>query len=900
MNIKFENVRKNPLIKNSYISFTVLFAFILPFLFLQFALYKKSILVGDGLNEHTAFLAFYGGWLRKIASNFIHGNFKIPTFSFSLGFGADVISTLSWFCVGDPLNLLAVFFPKSCAYGLFVFLAVLRLYLLGISFTFYAREHGFSKRAVILGALSYSFSGYAVFVGLRHPYFLNPMIYLPLLCLGIDRIFANKKPFLFVASLFFACVSNYYFFYMLSIFVFIYALVRYFFAFDKTGIKSFFEVFLKTFSFYLLGVAMAAVILLPNIYGFLTASRTTEIINVPLLYDLNYYANLFFSPVAPSSFGSYGVLGFSAPLLIASVFLFTLKDKTALQLKIFISIGLVFFCLPILAHITNGFNYLTNRWSFAFAFPVCFSFVYVFEKLCVASKKELKIPLFLVLVQNLLILVACAVDSNIRQQYILCYCFSLTFIAILYFLFSKRINPKKFIFASVIFGLVLNSTVRFSPYGLNYLEKYNEKGIYSGNFKSNTDIEIKKLESEDFFRYDEENKFSTNNAAIFGTHGTNYYYSTVNIHLTEFNEATALATTNDMSCHSLNRRRHLQDLFAVKYFVLPSSTAYTPESMAFIKEFNTYGGKKKLYKIENDSAFAQFYTTSIDASDLSLKNLTPLEKQEVFAQTAVIYDDNKNQVDSLSKFDFAQSEIKERIMKKNISFSFDDGIRIEGNKILVSKKGARLGLDFSGEETYSSKKELYLLFKNLVYTTDKQEKPHCSVVLNNSSGEQGSYFQFTSANDSVGHTKMPCFGLQDTSSGKFYVNFEYKGEYEFEEISVFALEEMAKKDFDESTASSPLLKTNQIEIKANLAERKFARFSVPYSSGWKIFIDGKKTESFRCNAAFLGCFVDSGAHEIRLEYSTPFFRLGAIVSLVGFIIFVLFVVADFKRKKKGE
>ena len=76
-------------------------------------------------------------------------------------------------------------------------------------------------------------------------------------------------------------------------------------------------------------------------------------------------------------------------------------------------------------------------------------------------------------------------------------------------------------------------------------------------------------------------------------------YSISDIHLMQLYEELCLATTNNMRCSSLNRRSALQKLFAVKYFVLPTKTEYIPEYMTFVKEFDTYAEKKKLYRLNN-------------------------------------------------------------------------------------------------------------------------------------------------------------------------------------------------------------------------------------------------------------------------------------------------------------
>ncbi|MDY2616142.1 MAG: YfhO family protein, partial [Treponema succinifaciens] len=481
----------------TFLIYSLLFCLLVPLCFFQFFVYGKSFCSGDGITEHTAFLAFYGEWLRTIAYNFIHGKFIVPTFSFSLGFGADIISSLTWFCIGDPLNLLSIFVPKNGTYILFVFLAVLRFYLSGISFIFYCNTHKFQKNIIPFGAISYSFCGYALFVGIRHPYFLNPLIFLPLLCIGIDKILDRKSPMFFIIFSFLACVCNYYFFYMLSFFAFVYAAVRFFFVVKierKFLCKEFFKTFFRAFGFYMIAVMMAAFILLPSAYGFLTASRTTEKIEVNFFYSLAYYANLFSSVSSPASVGGFfGSIGFAPVVFVTLLFLFTLNDKISKQLKIFILLGVLFFICPFFGHFINGFNYITNRWCFAFAFLGCVSFVYAFPIFCKSSFKELKIPLLIAVVQNLLVVFSCIISQARRQHYALCYIYSLAVFLILYFLIKKRKDIRIFSLVSIFIGIVVIAFVRYSPYGLSYLDDFREFGIYEGNVAKNTDIEISKL-----------------------------------------------------------------------------------------------------------------------------------------------------------------------------------------------------------------------------------------------------------------------------------------------------------------------------------------------------------------------------------------------------------------------
>ncbi|WP_294425716.1 YfhO family protein, partial [uncultured Treponema sp.] len=85
-----------------------------------------------------------------------------------------------------------------------------------------------------------------------------------------------------------------------------------------------------------------------------------------------------------------------------------------------------------------------------------------------------------------------------------------------------------------------------------------------------------------------------------------------------------------------------------------------------------------------------------------------------------------------------------------------------------------------------------------------------------------------------------------------------------------------------------------------LNEKQFVRFSMPYSKGWKIFVDGKETKSYRCDIAFIGTFVDSGNHSVVLKYSTPFLNTGLITSFAGLAILVVLCFYLKSRRKENE
>ena len=72
-------------------------------------------------------------------------------------------------------------------------------------------------------------------------------------------------------------------------------------------------------------------------------------------------------------------------------------------------------------------------------------------------------------------------------------------------------------------------------------------------------------------------------------------------------------------------------------------------------------------------------------------------------------------------------------------------------------------------------------------------------------------------------------------------------------------------------------------------------FSIPYESGWKIYVDGQETEMLAFQEAFLSVYLEEGQHTIELKYMTPGLAIGAIISV---ICIGLFILTEKMRKKE--
>ena len=91
--------------------YSLLFVIAAIVTFGYFVVNKKSFVWHlDGLEQHNLALSYYGSWLRQIVKNiFVEHTFTVPMWNFSIGYGADIITTLNYYVLGEPLNLLSIF-----------------------------------------------------------------------------------------------------------------------------------------------------------------------------------------------------------------------------------------------------------------------------------------------------------------------------------------------------------------------------------------------------------------------------------------------------------------------------------------------------------------------------------------------------------------------------------------------------------------------------------------------------------------------------------------------------------------------------------------------------------------------------------------------------------------------
>lgn len=116
-----------------YILYTIVFAAISLFIYSCFYFNGKSLIWShDGVPQHINALAYYGKYLRNVLQTLVtEHKLSLPMWDMHIGYGSDILTTLHYYAIGDPLTLLSVFVPEKDTEILYEILIFLRIYLAG-------------------------------------------------------------------------------------------------------------------------------------------------------------------------------------------------------------------------------------------------------------------------------------------------------------------------------------------------------------------------------------------------------------------------------------------------------------------------------------------------------------------------------------------------------------------------------------------------------------------------------------------------------------------------------------------------------------------------------------------------------------------------------------------------
>ncbi len=917
---------------------------------------RSLVYHSDGWRQHIKALTYYGKWLRGTARHLLGGGKGVQTFTFGLGYGADVLTTLQYYCFGDPLTFPVIFVPTSCVIWFYEFLVLFRPWLSGAFFIAYCRYRSGKTEgnaaAFLTGALIYAFSGTTMYIGLLHPYFLVPMVWLPLMLLGAEKYISEKKPLLFVLAVAAAALSNFYFFYMLAVFTAGCCVLRLLALYGvKDGIRRGFKLFL----YAAVGTAMAGAVLVPVLVQFANDPRAKAGYSTALFYPPEYYRQLFRNAVSFINHPLYDTeLCFPVTALAALAILLAAKGHR--YLKAVLGILTLMVLLPYAGKAMNGFAYVINRWGWAFAMLAGYIAFRVYsddQKRDDQERDDAKAGRagIRTLISGAILLLFTVLCHRLGQtdypgmtaSLILLW---VSFAAGAALLYLKQKDVKKAAAAQwcitvlTVVSIAVNAWYGYSEGQGNFPSEFMErmgKDSYEEVLRSTEEravlaaaqsaagdpVQDGTPAAEQFYRYSGRN-LTWNAAMMDGISSTQFAFSFANGAVSDYFMAVGNNDEQNFAYFGLDDRMMLLALAGVKYYSLTYDNWFEYQFIPY--GYRDLGMIEGYHLYENLIPLPLGYGYESYVTDETFGQLTTTQRQEAMLQGVVTDSEaaagiaGKYAVTQLVEDDAAGSS--EGSLPGRLIFSEElpaftvepgEGAQLIGGDaggescsgFKVTQPGAEVRVRFDG----AGECETYIAFDNL--EIEGNDEIYGIVFAAYSGGEK--------TTDKTLSYKTPksqyysgwkdfavnlCHSAQSVE--EIVITFPQAGTYTFDRMRIVCQGADTYVSGVEKLRAAGMygadLHENPVSFATNLVTAGYSTpkdvilcLSIPWSRGWSAEVDGVPQELVRANIMYMALPVSSGDHEITLRYATPGGHAGIALSAAGILMFILLVLAQKKR-----
>ena len=778
--------------------------------------------------------------------------------------------------LSSPLSFLIFLFDKEDISYAITFIVAFKCILSATSFSYYLKK-SFNKDNYFLSAFGilYAFSAYFL-AYYWNVMWLDAMIMLPLIALGIEKIFKTGDIKLYTVSLVILFFANYYMGYMCCIFAVLYFFVCFINTYSNDGKLNENAVYEKKYStkalmnnvFINRGVKFA--------FASIIAALICAITLVPVFMILKNSSAT--SGTFPQTFKSYfdlldlitshfalleTTIRSSGDNVLPNIYtgiltfillpLFLVNNKIKLKEKATYVVLIIFFvfcfnnnCAEYIWHAFHFPNDLPYRYSYMYSFIIAvmgYKTILNFKGIKVKdiAYTGLAIISFVIICQKFL-------TNKMTNSTIYATIIFVTLWCGFLFLFKNK-NAQKKTVSFVLVTFILCETIISSIVGLP-LNQDNKN--YKENYKTYTDA-INYIDNKDsgFYRTELCYLNTRMDPAYYGYNGISVFSSMAYESYSQLQSSLGMQS-NKVNSYTYNTQTPVYNMmFNIKYLI-QTDVSLAPSSNLYKKIHTTSDKKSNVYESKYNLPIAYCVNSKID--DWVTDEGNPFEIQSDFVKLATGYSNvfkpvkyNSTDFDAVSGDDVTEngtywlekSDSSSNYGTETVSLS----PTIDGNLYLYVKSSDLKTITVNSEKVSDitqSMEDAYIL--DLGYH-NKGDEVLVSLDASKMESESTSFDFY-------------CYTADDTVVKNMYNS-------------------LAGNSLNVESYSDTTIKGT---VKAK--ENCYLYSSIPYDDGWSVYVDGKKAETFEIGGTLLAIELTPGQHKIEYKYFPVGFLYGIIISAV--------------------
>ena len=831
---------------------------------------KNSFSSIDSMHQYVPFFSDYQRKLQSGESLF---------YSWNIGMGQNFLSLFMYY-IASPLNLILILFPRTGIFSAFTILVIVKASFTAGAFSYWlSRRRGAISNNLMISGFGIAFALGNYLIGYHwNVMWMDCIMMLPLAVLGLERIFRDESPKLYILSLFYILYCNYYIAFIICIF-----LVLWFFAHRQGKVKDFFRHGFKFAGCSILAAGMAAFSLLTAFLGIMqTASAGKG-------FPENGWFGSFFAllkqhffltkPIDMDNFDG-GLNAYCGVIVIPLFFLFLLSDRFSkaerIRKLLLLSFLMFSFNNTILNFIWHGFHD-------QYGIPNRFSFVYCFVLLTIGYESFARLRqtetwrLVAAGVLSIGFFVTCYIMDKpkgiLNGTWMLVITIALI-LAYMVFMILRQRRVMRIVSSSIAIASIFvveictNGALGFFAVDVANGDYY---GKYTTDMKTAVEAIAKKNEEEGvvFCREDMAMPKMLDEATYNGMRSVGTFCSTV--------DGKLVSTMGRLGCYEganeflfYGGNPVLNTLIGVKYIYVRN------DDYAGIASHSepVYDDGKTVKVYENPDALPIGYMTGED-----VLTWDPYHSDRVDGVRAM--------VDTLCG-------------EKNIYVSQSPVLEAKGENGRVWVTGNRSHVvnfkrDDSGKALKAS--AIFTVTETGTHVIETRQNGVKKLVYKKN-GQQMGRDRYQSQLFNLGYLKK---GDQVEITMEFGEDASESGTFSLYDYTV---NEEAYQRMVEKLSSQGLQVTyardGKLDGTIDVKEDGVLFTTIPYDQGWTVEVDGKKVQTEKAGDTFLALRLDAGHHEVKMRYVSPGFKTGLLISAACWAFFLLLCHIWRKRRRLYE
>ena len=790
--------------------------------------------------------------------------------------------------LGSPFNFIVWLFPRNAILEGLLTMMCVKVGAIGLAMSVYlSRGKGFKKLTTVIFSIVYALCAYTI-VQTMNPMWLDGVMALPLICLGLEKFIDTGRFRLLVAAWVYAFVTCFYIGFMLAIFSVIYYILYMVVTKSESAREHFFRKSFQVLGLGVTAVMISAFMIIP-VYESLSYGKFefsvpdySLVENFPLIELLDKLLPNSYDTVRMTGL-PFIYCGIITVLLLPAYFL--CKDiRRSERIGYAAVMMLLVFCMYIkpvdmMWHGGQLPNWLPYRYSFILSFLMTVCAASVFERIKEISGGVLGLTCFgwlavMVYQENMDNFVSDLNNgrdtldnfSTILPAMIILFTMTVLLIQLKdNFNFDFRRNRTR-IFSMVLIAVVAgeamyntvgqistqDTDITYSNHDtyVDYIPKLREK------------VDEIKAEDDGFYRIEKLFFRTVNDPSAVNMYGLSHSSSTLNAKPIELLKRLGFTARSHYTRYS-GATPITSSLFGVKYEL---STA--GNEVAEVRR------GEEIYVNENEYAMPVCYLSEPDITELSLTQYDPFTAQTEMLNT--IIGENYQYYTMIHDVDL---NIKNVTQGKTTD---------QHHMFKVVTQGSTASLTYDFTVPQSGK-----LYMHLPSTYERR----VDVTVNGEA--KGRYFEGDDNN-----MKM----LGEFQSGEKVTvvltltkNDLYFRQAEFavvnEDAVKYALNQLKEQNKDTVCTKSG---STTVRTEVNCDKDQVLLTTIPEEKGWKIYVDGKETEYLEAVEALIAVPLTAGRHTVEMKFTTAGYPAAVLITAAGIIIFAGLIILWLKKNTEDR